>query len=114
VPAHFATPVLPDVVRLIKDVAFDFNGRLTIDERSLLSVAYKNITNTLRCSWRTMDAIEKAEAQSEPAHLRLVQRQRERIELELAEICSELMNLLDKRLVPAAKAGEETVFYLKM
>jgi hypothetical protein len=88
-----------------------------MEERNLLSIAYKHVTGTLRTSWRTVEGIEKQETTSGRAALRekaLIRRQREKIELELADACRDLLDLLDRHLVLAAEAGEERVFYLKM
>jgi len=88
-----------------------------MEERNLLSIAYKHITGTLRTSWRTVESIEKQETANGRATLReqtLIRRQREKVELELADACKDLLELLDRHLVPAAEAGEERVFYLKM
>lgn len=88
-----------------------------MEERNLLSIAYKHVTGTLRTSWRTVEGIEKQEAASGsamPRELVLIRRQREKIELELADACQDLLDLLDRHLVPAAEAGEERVFYHKM
>lgn len=107
------------MVNLLKGLIVDFDARLTVDERNLLSVAYKNITNVLRNSWRVVDTLEKLESSSSRSnptlrHAALARRQRERIERELARACRDLVNLLDGRLILVAQAGEETVFYLKM
>jgi 14-3-3 protein epsilon len=104
-------------VNLLKGLIVDFDARLTVDERNLLSIAYKNITNVLRNSWRVADTLEKLESSRPnpmPRHAALARRQRERIERELANACRDLVNLLDGRLILVAQAGEETVFYLKM
>jgi 14-3-3 protein epsilon len=105
------------VVNLIKGLVLDFDARLTVDERNLLSIAYKNITNVLRNSWRVADTLEKLEG-SRPnpvsRHAALARRQRERIERELANACKDLVDLLDGRVLLLAQTGEETVFYLKM
>lgn len=88
-----------------------------MEERNLLSIAYKHVTGTLRTSWRTVEGIEKQEIANSRVKLRehaLIRRQREKIELELADACKDLLDLLDRHLVPAAEAGEERVFYLKM
>jgi hypothetical protein len=88
-----------------------------MEERNLLSIAYKHITGTLRTSWRTVEGIEKQETgngRATPREQALIRRQREKIELELADACKDLLELLDRHLVPAAEAGEERVFYLKM
>ncbi|TFK75943.1 14-3-3 protein [Pluteus cervinus] len=107
-----------DVVSEIKAIINENDGRLTTDERNLLSVAYKNLTNTQRNSWRTIDGFEKHQAArtsgSATRTLVLIRQQRDRIERELTGVCQDIVNLLDKQLVPAANAGEETVFYSKM
>lgn len=106
-----------DVITQIKKIVEQFDARLTIDERNLISVAYKNLTNTLRNSWRTVDTVEKLQASRAPAttkQLRLIRRQREKIERELTTTCKDIVGLLDKQLLPATKPGEERVFYLKM
>ncbi|KAI9432478.1 14-3-3 domain-containing protein [Lactarius indigo] len=106
-----------DVIKQLKSVISYSDARLTMEERNLLSIAYKHVTGTLRTSWRTVEGIEKQEAASGtamPRELALIRRQREKIELELADACQDLLDLLDKYLVPAAEAGEERVFYHKM
>jgi len=93
-------------------------GALTIEERNLLSVAYKNITNSLRSSWRTVDSLEKLESARPSAHSKhqvsLIRRQRARIEKELADTCKDIVKLLNDSLLGTAKPGEETVFYHKL
>jgi 14-3-3 protein epsilon len=105
-----------DVIVQIKNLIHEFDAELTIDERNLLSVAFKNVTNALRNSWRIADALEKAQtSRSNPSeHLNLLRRQRERIELELTDVCKDIVSLLEEHLLPSAPPGEETVFYLKM
>ena len=106
-----------DVIKQLKSMVFYSDARLSMEERNLLSIAYKHITGTLRTSWRTVEGIEKQETANGRATLReqaLIRRQREKIELELADACKDLLDLLNRHLVPAAEAGEERVFYLKM
>ena len=106
-----------DVIKQLKSVISYSDARLTMEERNLLSIAYKHVTGTLRTAWRTVEGIEKQEAASGsamPRELTLIRRQREKIELELADACQDLLDLLDRHLVPAAEAGEERVFYHKM
>ncbi|KAH8989732.1 14-3-3 domain-containing protein [Lactarius akahatsu] len=106
-----------DVIKQLKSVISYSDARLTMEERNLLSIAYKHVTGTLRTSWRTVEGIEKQEAASGtamPRELVLIRCQREKIELELADACQDLLDLLDRYLVPAAEAGEERVFYHKM
>ncbi len=117
----------PDVVKYIKTIVENYGAQLTIEERNLLSVAYKNITNNLRNSWRNMDLMDKR-AQSlrlnDPKkldrsplttrHLELIRGQRQKIERELTDACKDIVALLEKQLQPAARSGEECVFYSKM
>ena len=108
---------LADVISQLKSIIAYSDAQLTTEERNLLSIAYKNITGTLRASWRAVDQIEKHERMvpNVPRHeLALLQRERERIENELANRCTELLKLLEKTLTPAASIGEERVFYHKM
>ena len=37
-----------------------------------------------------------------------------KIEKELKEICDDILDVLDKHLIPSATAGESKVFYYKM
>jgi hypothetical protein len=39
---------------------------------------------------------------------------REKIETELAKICEDILDVLDKHLIPSAASGESKVFYHKM
>lgn len=106
-----------DVIKQLKSIISYSDARLGMEERNLLSIAYKHVTGTLRTSWRTVEGLEKQETNNGRASQReqaLIRRQREKIELELADACKDLLDLLDRQLVPAAEPGEERVFYLKM
>ena len=48
------------MVTYMKEVA-KLGGELSIDERNLLSVAYKNVVGTRRASWRIISSIEQKE-----------------------------------------------------
>jgi 14-3-3 protein epsilon len=88
---------------------------LTIEERSLLSVAYKNVIGARRASWRIVFSIEqKEESRSGEAQISMIKGYREKIELELTEICDDILDVLDKHLIPSAVSGESKVFYRKM
>ncbi|KAI6047216.1 14-3-3 domain-containing protein [Pisolithus marmoratus] len=110
-------PVISDLVLQIKGLIQTY-GALTIEERNLLSVAYKNITNALRSSWRIVDSLERLESSHPtgrtPRQLALTRQERSKIERELTEVCKDVIRLLDDRLLPIVAAEEETVFYYKM
>ncbi|CAA7395702.1 unnamed protein product [Spirodela intermedia] len=88
---------------------------LTVEERNLLSVAYKNVIGARRASWRIISSIEqKEESRGNDDHVALIKDYRGKIETELSKICDGILKLLDSHLVPSAVAAESKVFYLKM
>ncbi|NP_001105677.2 hypothetical protein Zm00014a_001064 [Zea mays] len=88
---------------------------LTVEERNLLSVAYKNVIGARRASWRIVSSIEqKEESRKNEEHVNLIKEYRAKIEAELSNICDGILKLLDSHLVPSSTAAESKVFYLKM
>jgi 14-3-3 protein epsilon len=88
---------------------------LTVEERNLLSVAYKNVIGARRASWRIVTSIEqKEESKGNSSQVGLIKEYRQKIEAELAKICDDILEVLDKHLIPSAKSGESKVFYHKM
>ncbi|KAF8411387.1 hypothetical protein HHK36_003936 [Tetracentron sinense] len=90
-------------------------GELTVEERNLLSVAYKNVIGSLRAAWRIVSSIEqKEEGRKNEEHVVLVKDYRSKVESELSDVCAGILKLLDAHLIPSASASESKVFYLKM
>ncbi|CAA2956702.1 14-3-3 GF14 kappa isoform X1 [Olea europaea subsp. europaea] len=88
---------------------------LTVEERNLLSVAYKNVIGSLRAAWRIVSSIEqKEESRKNDDHVALVKDYRSKVEGELSEICAGILKILNDYLIPAAVSSESKVFYLKM
>lgn len=88
---------------------------LTVEERNLLSVAYKNVIGARRASWRIVTSIEqKEESKGNESQVTLIKEYRQKIESELAKICDDILEVLDKHLIPSAQSGESKVFYHKM
>ncbi|KAJ7459191.1 14-3-3 protein [Mycena galericulata] len=68
-----------------------------------------------RASWRRISSIkQKEESKGNEAPVSIIKSYREKIELELAKICEDILNVLDKHLIPLAASGESKVFYHKM
>jgi len=101
-----------DMANAMKKVT-EANSELSNEERNLLSVAYKNVVGARRSSWRVISSIEQKTEGSERKQ-QMAKEYREKIEKELKDICQEVLNLLDKFLVPKATTAESKVFYLKM
>jgi hypothetical protein len=90
-------------------------GELTVDERNLLSVAYKNVVGTRRASWRIISSIEqKEESKGTDKHVSTIRDYRQKIETELEKVCQDVLDVLDESLIPKAESGESKVFYHKM
>lgn len=82
---------------------------LSVEERNLLSVAYKNVVGSRRASWRTLNVDDQTSSD-------LIGTYKKIVEGELDTICGEVLALLSDRLIPAVKGkGDESeVFYEKM
>ncbi|CAF9904361.1 MAG: hypothetical protein ALECFALPRED_007534 [Alectoria fallacina] len=103
-----------EMVTYMKEVA-KIGGELTVDERNLLSVAYKNVVGTRRASWRIISSIEqKEESKGSDKHVGTIRDYRQKIETELERVCQDVLDVLDESLIPKAESGESKVFYHKM
>ena len=91
-------------------------SELTVEERNLLSVAYKNVIGAKRAAWRIVSSLEsKAEKEGKDEKTRkLIKNFKQQIEKELDEICDQIIKLLDECLLPNAESGESKVFLNKM
>ncbi|CDO53454.1 similar to Saccharomyces cerevisiae YDR099W BMH2 14-3-3 protein [Geotrichum candidum] len=104
-----------EMVEYMKEVAKS-GEELSVDERNLLSVAYKNVIGTRRASWRIISTIEQKEELkgANSTHLQEVKNYRLKIEKELEEVCNDVLSVLTDYLLPKAESGESKVFYYKM
>ncbi|GMF78778.1 unnamed protein product [Aspergillus oryzae] len=85
----------------------EIGGELTVDERNLLSVAYKNVVGTRRASWRIISSIEqKEESKGSEQHVSIIRDYRQKIETELEKVCQDVLDVLDESLIPKAETGE--------
>ncbi len=96
---------------VVKHLVKHINGHsdLTVEERNLLSVAYKNVVGARRAAWRTLNVDEHKDNE-------LVKTYKKLLESELEAICKDVLDLLSSVLIPATKGklNESQVFYLKM
>lgn len=103
------------MVDFMKSVA-RLDTELSVEERNLLSVAYKNVIGARRASWRILSSMEQKEEDKKDPKEKLdqIRKYREQIEKELKDICEDVLNIIDKHLIPQAVSGESKVFYHKM
>merc|ERR1712045_31186 len=103
-----------EMVEAMKNVA-SMDVELTVEERNLLSVAYKNVIGARRASWRIISSIEqKEEHKGSEDKLGMIRTYRDQVEKELKDICQDILDVLDKHLIPSSTTGESKVFYYKM
>jgi 14-3-3 protein epsilon len=113
-----------EMVEAMKMVA-QSDIELTVEERNLLSVAYKNVIGARRASWRIISSIEQKEedkiknssgGEEKPADqkFKMIEKYKKVVEKELCDVCDDVLNILDKHLIPSSSSGESKVFYYKM
>lgn len=83
---------------------------LDVEERNLLSVAYKFVIGTRRASLRTLDA----EQESKDGQGKLNDEYKRQIEMELIGVCNDALDLLEKLIEDNQEENEARIFYLKM
>lgn len=102
-----------DMVKHMRKVA-SMGVDLTLEERNLLSVSYKNAVGMRRSAWRAVNQLEEKQANKGPAILELIKVYRDKLEKELYDICQDILEILAKDLVPTASNPQGKVFFLKM
>ena len=87
----------PDMITEMKKIAMMARDQeLSVEERNLLSVAYKNLVGARRASWRILQSVEQSEQQKgNEKRVKLIQKYLKVVELELSNICTEILDLLE-------------------
>ncbi|XVF25651.1 hypothetical protein REPUB_Repub13aG0231700 [Reevesia pubescens] len=103
-----------DMVGAMKKVA-ELDVDLTVEERNLLSVGYKNVIGSRRASWRILSSIEqKEESKGNEQYVKQIKGYRQKVESELSDISKDIMSVINEHLIPSCLGGESNVFYYKM
>jgi len=90
-------------------------SELSVEERNLLSVAYKNAVGSRRAAWRIITSVEQKEkSKGNDDNAKWAKEYCTKVEAELDKICNAILGLLDGKLIGAAANGESKVFYQKM
>ena len=105
-----------EMVEHMKNVANHAAADLSLEERNLLSVAYKNVVGARRASLRIIGSIESKENEKGAMDkAAIVGGYKTKVEDELNTICNDILALLDEKLIPKSSASAEAnVFYQKM
>ena len=103
-----------EMVKYMKElVESSSSSTLGLEERNLLSVAYKNLVGARRASLRVIGSIEAKEIEKGSAMAEKIRLYKVKVQEELENICNEILSLLDNHLLSSPDA-ESKVFYQKM
>ncbi|GKF86237.1 14-3-3-like protein C isoform X1, partial [Tanacetum coccineum] len=90
------------MVEAMKNIA-KMGVELTVEERNLLSVGYKNVIGARRASWRILSSIEqKEESRGNDQNVKKIKEYRNKVESELDTICNDIMKVIDEHLIPSS------------
>merc|ERR1719352_1552094 len=92
-----------EMVDYMKKVANSAPADLSLEERNLLSVAYKNVVGARRASLRIIGSIESKEKEKGSDKTNLVANYKSKVEEELNGICDDILKLLDEHLIVKCK-----------
>lgn len=97
------------------------NEDLSVEERNLVSVAFKNVVGARRAACRVIQTIHdqcsdegKDEADGVANKKAVVAEYKAKVEAELDKICGEAINLVSETLIKNSTKVEAKVFYRKM
>eukprot|EP00382_Lankesteria_abbotti_P003799 CAMPEP_0113845048 /NCGR_PEP_ID=MMETSP0372-20130328/551_1 /TAXON_ID=340204 /ORGANISM="Lankesteria abbotti" /LENGTH=234 /DNA_ID=CAMNT_0000814069 /DNA_START=67 /DNA_END=771 /DNA_ORIENTATION=- /assembly_acc=CAM_ASM_000359 len=105
-----------DMVSLMKELVRASGGQgLSLEERNLLSVAFKSAVGARRLSWRIVCQLEEKQKKRKNTAAELATAEyREKVEGEIRKMCSDAIGLVNDHLLHTAKEPEDVVFYRKM
>jgi 14-3-3 protein epsilon len=104
-----------EMVEYASEFAKAGGEELTLEERNILSVAFKNVVGTRRAAWRVLSSIEKKENNKGNAtNVEKVKHYKTQIEEELTKVCQDILVLLEQHLIPHTNQEEAQVFFYKM
>jgi len=117
-----------DMVAHMKKVAHNCTSNITVEERNLLSVAYKNVIGARRASWRVLTAVVSKDRDhsegkgegKESSSLQLVEEYKKKVEEELVDMCEDVLDVIATNLRKkttdenGSENWESEVFYDKM
>ncbi|EFC41386.1 14-3-3 like protein [Naegleria gruberi] len=101
-----------EIAQLLKEIV-QSDVELSPDERSLLSVAYKNMMGSKRNAWRIISSLQlKYENTSQSE---MIKNYRIKIRNEIVDLGNEVLQLLDQHLIPSNQSDNvSAVFFQKM
>ena len=101
-----------EMVEYMKKVAQASAPDLSLEERNLLSVAYKNVVGARRASLRIIGSIANKEtSKPDGGRSALIETYKAKVEQELNSICQDILGLLDSSLIKDSLDAEPKVWH---
>ncbi|XP_057974216.1 14-3-3 protein 7-like isoform X2 [Malania oleifera] len=103
-----------EVIEAMKKLA-ELNVELTVEERNLIRIGYKNVIGARRASWQALSSFEKEEeAKGSRKNVKGIKDYKRVVEVELSNICNDMLAVIDEHLLPHSQVTESIVFYYKL
>jgi 14-3-3 protein epsilon len=101
-----------DMIDFLKVLQEKDDEDLTVDERNLLSVAYKNAISERRTAWRAFTSIGQNKKYEK--YIMSIDDYKEKVVSEMQNICDQVVKVIDDHFLKKAKEAESKVFFYKM
>src|SRR5690242_8951108 len=79
-----------ETIKYMEEIVKNKKDDLTVEERNLLSAAYKNCVSSRRSAWRSIYGIEVKEKTNSSKYLHLVTDLKTVLEKELTDLCDRM------------------------
>ena len=103
-----------DTIKIMEELIKTKENDLNLEERNILCSAYKNLVSSRRSAWRSINAVEIKEKNSNSKLVQLITDLKLTLEKELKDLCNNILKILNEYLIRKAKDNESKIFYLKM
>ena len=104
-----------EMIEFVREFISKVSSELTVEERNILSVAFKNVVGNRRTAWRVLNSIEQKESRrGNEENKTRASTYKEKIEAELRSYCREILRVIDNDLIPNTSSNEGKVFFIKM
>lgn len=85
------------------------------DERYYFTTAYKNAVGNRRAELRFLTSAElKEQRVQNKSMIENIKQYKAKIENELTDLCNELIDIINEKMLPMSKDHENTIYYKKM
>ncbi|MCQ2817283.1 MAG: 14-3-3 family protein [archaeon] len=103
-----------ETIKYMEEIVKSKKDDLTIEERNILSTAYKNCVSERRSAWRNIIRTEVKEETKHSKYLPIVSNIKETLRKELSELCHRMLMLIDNYLLKKSSNDESKVYYMKL